>query len=76
LTKGRASVGASPVDFQQLNVYKIVTSDRPALWSRSGALAFSALQRGFGYGIVCAAVARLGRVVDGGKSVVVDRAQK
>jgi hypothetical protein len=27
LTKDRASLGASPLDFQRLNVYKIVTSD-------------------------------------------------
>jgi hypothetical protein len=40
-----SSPGAPPIDFQRLNVYKIVTSDRPRFWSRSGALALSALQR-------------------------------
>jgi hypothetical protein len=40
-----SSPGASPIDFQQLNVYKIVTSARPRFWSRSGDLALSALQR-------------------------------
>jgi hypothetical protein len=29
LAKQRTSLGASPVDLQQLNGYKIVTSDRP-----------------------------------------------
>jgi hypothetical protein len=29
LAKHHASLGASPIDFQQLNGYKIVTSERP-----------------------------------------------
>ena len=60
LAKHCASVGASPIDFQQLNVYKIVTSDRPRFWSRSGALALSTLQRESATAIVCSPVAELG----------------
>jgi hypothetical protein len=29
LAKQRTSLGASPIDLQQLNGYKVVTSDRP-----------------------------------------------